>query len=266
VNVGDPHGQALAERATAAGLELVTFSLSAGSLSTGSLSTGDVSATDVVHDAAGTRFVLVDAVVERSGAVQMPLLGRHNVENALAAAATARAIGMAFDAVVEGLSTVGTVPGRLERVDDGQEFFVLVDYAHTPDALAHALDAARGLAGPNRVILVFGCGGDRDREKRPIMGAVATNAADVAIVTSDNPRSEPPSAIVAEVLAGATGAAVVSVELDRRRAIRDALTDARSGDVVLIAGKGHERGQTAAGVSTPFDDRVVAREELGALR
>jgi UDP-N-acetylmuramoyl-L-alanyl-D-glutamate--2,6-diaminopimelate ligase len=258
VNVDDPYGRVLAERAPIAGLELVTFALAD--------SDAHITATDVVNDDAGARFTLVDRTLGRSGTVQMPLLGRHNVENALAAAATARAAGQDLDAVVEGLSTAGTVPGRLERVDEGQEFLVLVDYAHTPDALAYALDAARELAGVHRVIVVFGCGGDRDRAKRPAMGAVAANAADVAIVTSDNPRSEPASAIVDEVVAGATGAASVSVELDRRRAIRDALAEACAGDVVLIAGKGHETGQTTGGVTTPFDDRVVAREELGSLR
>jgi UDP-N-acetylmuramoyl-L-alanyl-D-glutamate--2,6-diaminopimelate ligase len=258
VNVDDRRGRGLAEQAAAAGLELVTFALSGRE--------ADVTARDVEHDDAGARFVLVDAVVGRSETVQMPLLGRHNIENALAAAATARAVGHDFASVVEGLATAGTVPGRLERVDAGQQFLVLVDYAHTPHALERALDAARELAHAHRVIVVFGCGGDRDRAKRPVMGAVATSAADVAIVTSDNPRSEPPSAIVDEVLAGATGAASVRVQLDRRRAIRDALADARAGDVVLIAGKGHETGQTAGGVTMPFDDRIVAGEELGALR
>jgi UDP-N-acetylmuramoyl-L-alanyl-D-glutamate--2,6-diaminopimelate ligase len=151
-------------------------------------------------------------------------------------------------------------------VDSGQDYLVLVDYAHTPDALTHALDAARRLAGEHRVILVFGCGGDRDRAKRPAMGAVAARAADLAIVTSDNPRSEPASAIVDDVLAGAVGAESVRVELDRRQAIRDALAEAQTGDVVLIAGKGHETGQTSGGVTAPFDDRVVALEELGAQR
>jgi UDP-N-acetylmuramoyl-L-alanyl-D-glutamate--2,6-diaminopimelate ligase len=143
---------------------------------------------------------------------------------------------------------------------------VLVDYAHTPDALERALRAVRGLTGPGgRVVVVFGCGGDRDRAKRPLMGDVAGRLADLVVVTSDNPRSEAPEAIAAEILRGVPEHAAVVAEPDRRRAIRDALVAARAGDVVLVAGKGHETGQTAAGVVRPFDDRVVVREELEAL-
>ena len=157
------------------------------------------------------------------------------------------------------------VPGRVERVDAGQPFSVLVDYAHTPDALAAALATARDLAGPHRVIVVFGCGGDRDRAKRPLMGRVAAEGADLAVLTSDNPRDEAPEAIAAAVLEGmASGPARTEVELDRRAALRHALDHADAGDVVLIAGKGHETGQTTGGVTVPFDDREVAREELGA--
>ena len=158
------------------------------------------------------------------------------------------------------------VPGRMERVDAGQDFIVVVDYAHTPDALKAALGAARAVTSPlGRVIVVFGCGGDRDRAKRPVMGAVATALADVAVLTSDNPRSEDPAEIAAEVLAGIpSDVHPPEVELDRRQAIRRALAGARGGDVVVIAGKGHETGQTAGGVTVPFDDRLVAREELEA--
>jgi UDP-N-acetylmuramoyl-L-alanyl-D-glutamate--2,6-diaminopimelate ligase len=140
---------------------------------------------------------------------------------------------------------------------------VLVDYAHTPDALASVLGAARALVDGGKLVVVFGCGGDRDRSKRPLMGEVATRLADVAIVTSDNPRSEDPKAIASEVLDGVpAGRAAPLVELDRRLAIRTALQGAGTGDVVVIAGKGHETGQTFDGVTTPFDDRVVATEEL----
>ena len=158
------------------------------------------------------------------------------------------------------------VPGRMERVDAGQDFVVVVDYAHTPDALKAALGAARAVTSPlGRVIVVFGCGGDRDRAKRPVMGAVATALADVAVLTSDNPRSEDPAEIAAEVLAGIpSDVHPPEVELDRRQAIRRAFAGARGGDVVVIAGKGHETGQTAGGVTVPFDDRLVAREELEA--
>jgi UDP-N-acetylmuramoyl-L-alanyl-D-glutamate--2,6-diaminopimelate ligase len=140
---------------------------------------------------------------------------------------------------------------------------VLVDYAHTPDALASVLGAARALVDGGKLVVVFGCGGDRDRSKRPLMGEVATRLADVAVLTSDNPRSEDPDAIARDVLRGIPSErAAPVVELDRRAAIRAALRAAGAGDVVVIAGKGHETGQTAGGVTTPFDDRVVASEEL----
>jgi len=166
---------------------------------------------------------------------------------------------MSFDDVVAGLGTVELVPGRLERIDAGQPFAVLVDYAHTPDALDHALRAARDLAGSHRVLVVVGCGGDRDRSKRPAMGEVASRAANVAIITSDNPRSEAASDIADAMVAGATGGARVVVELDRRAAIRDTFVDAEPGDVVVIAGKGHETGQTAGEITVPFDGVVTSR-------
>jgi UDP-N-acetylmuramoyl-L-alanyl-D-glutamate--2,6-diaminopimelate ligase len=159
------------------------------------------------------------------------------------------------------------VPGRFERIDGAPGFTVLVDYAHTPDALARVLDAARALTtGSGRVIVVYGAGGDRDRGKRPRMGAVVAEQADVAYLTSDNPRSEEPQAIADDVLAGVPADRSPVVELDRRRAIHNAIADARPGDVVVIAGKGHETGQTARGSTVPFDDRDVARAELDGLR
>jgi UDP-N-acetylmuramoyl-L-alanyl-D-glutamate--2,6-diaminopimelate ligase len=153
-------------------------------------------------------------------------------------------------------------------VDAGQRFQVLVDYAHTPDSLRNVLRSAREVAGDGRLLVVFGCGGDRDRGKRPQMGAIARELADVAVVTSDNPRTEEPRAIIEEILAGAEGAAggEVEVEPDRRAAIALALARAEPGDVVVVAGKGHERGQERHGVVTPFDDREVARELLVAVR
>ena len=153
------------------------------------------------------------------------------------------------------------MPGRFEPVDEGQDFGVLVDYAHTPDSLENVLRTARDLA-QNRLICVFGCGGDRDRGKRPLMGRIASELADLAIVTSDNPRSEGPEAIIAEILAGANGA---EVEPDRREAIARAIGVADEGDVVVIAGKGHEQGQQFADRTVPFDDREVAREALRRL-
>jgi UDP-N-acetylmuramoyl-L-alanyl-D-glutamate--2,6-diaminopimelate ligase len=254
VNVDDEHGRALAARAVASGLDVIECSLTREGAA--------VHARDIELNDFGARFTLVDRRVGADGEVTSSLVGRHNVANAVAAAATARGAGLTFEAVLAGLGSVDRVPGRLEPVDAGQDFSVFVDYAHTPDALAHAIDAARGIAGAQRVLVVFGCGGDRDRAKRPRMGEVATSSADVSIVTSDNPRSERASDIADEVLAGAVSGADVTVELDRRTAIGAALRAASTGDVVLIAGKGHETGQTAGEVTVPFDDRVVAREEL----
>jgi UDP-N-acetylmuramoyl-L-alanyl-D-glutamate--2,6-diaminopimelate ligase len=195
------------------------------------------------------------------GDIHLKLPGRFNRENALAATASARALGIDEDAIKRGIEAVERVPGRFDAVDEGQPFTVLVDYAHTPGALEAALDSARELA-QGRVICVFGAGGDRDRDKRPLMGQVVTELADVALVTSDNPRSEDPAAIAADVVDGLD----LDVELDRRRAIERALEQARAGDVVVIAGKGHEQGQEIAGRKLPFDDREVVRDTLRRLR
>jgi UDP-N-acetylmuramoyl-L-alanyl-D-glutamate--2,6-diaminopimelate ligase len=190
------------------------------------------------------------------------LPGGFNVENVLAVAAIARLLGVPDDAVVEGVGRVRGVPGRFETVDEGQPFSVIVDYSHKPGALEAVLRTARTLTA-GRLICVFGAGGDRDRGKRPIMGRVASEVADVAIVTSDNPRSEDPQAIIDEILTGVVGP--VEVEPDRRAAIEHALELARDGDVVVIAGKGDEQGQEFADRKIPFDDREVAREALRRL-
>ncbi len=195
-------------------------------------------------------------------ALETRLRGRFNVENVLAAVALARLLGVEDGAVARGVADVGGVPGRFEAVDEGQPFTVLVDYAHTPDALANVLAEARDLA-TGRLVVVFGCGGDRDRAKRPLMGGVASEFADVVIVTSDNPRSEDPDEIIAEALAGTNGSA--RVEPDRAAAIEQALGLAEEGDVVVIAGKGHEQGQEFADRTLPFDDREVARAALRRL-
>jgi UDP-N-acetylmuramoyl-L-alanyl-D-glutamate--2,6-diaminopimelate ligase len=205
-----------------------------------------------------TRFTLVTPA--GSADVETRLRGPFNVSNALAAASVGVLLGLPLDAIAAGLAAVPGVPGRMEPVDAGQPFQVLVDYAHTPEALDVVLAAARDIAA-GRVIAVFGCGGDRDRTKRRQMGAIAARRADVVIVTSDNPRSEDPDAIIAEILAGAERP--VTIEPDRRLAIGLAVAGARAGDVVVIAGKGHEQGQERSGVVTPFDDRAVAREALG---
>jgi UDP-N-acetylmuramoyl-L-alanyl-D-glutamate--2,6-diaminopimelate ligase len=195
--------------------------------------------------------------------VSLPLAGAFNAVNTLLAVGVALRIGIAPGDIRRGLAAAGPVPGRFERVEAGQDFTVVVDFAHTPDAISTVVDAARGLTS-GRVIAVGGAGGDRDRAKRPMMGrALAT--ADLAVVTSDNPRSEDPGTIIDEMTADLPAAAPVTVEPDRRRAIAVALAAARPGDVVLVLGKGHETGQEAGGVVTPFDDRTVAAEELARL-
>jgi UDP-N-acetylmuramoyl-L-alanyl-D-glutamate--2,6-diaminopimelate ligase len=180
--------------------------------------------------------------------------------------------GLSLEAVTDGLTAIPAVPGRFESITRGQPFAVVVDYAHTPDSLENVLSAARRLADaqgpPGRVLCVFGCGGDRDRGKRPLMGAVAARAADFVVVTSDNPRSEDPVAIIAAILEGVIAHrrdGPDAVLVDRREAIAEALGEARRGDVVVIAGKGHETGQQFATATYPFDDRVVAAEILDGL-
>ena len=226
VNVGDEYGRRLAQELP----EAITFSAA------------DASALD---------------------GIDLKLRGRFNVENALGALSAARALGIDDDAIRRGLESVRGVPGRFESVEAGQPFHVIVDYAHKPDALEKVLRAARDLAGDRQVICVVGAGGDRDRGKRPLMGRVASELADVAIVTSDNPRSEEPEAIAAEIVAGA--GSEVEVELDRAAAIGRAVELARPGDVVLIAGKGAEQGQEFADRTVPFDDRETAKDALKAL-
>ncbi len=215
-------------------------------------------ADDVRTDLAGSRFTLhcPDGVAE----LRSPLRGRFNVSNVLAAFAAAQALGVPFDTAVAAIEQAGQVPGRFETVDEGQPFALLVDYAHTPDSLENVLSSARALT-QGRVHVVFGCGGDRDRGKRPLMGEIAARLADHVIVTSDNPRSEPPETIIAEILAGIDR--TVDHDPDRRAAIFAAVADAQPGDVVVIAGKGHEQGQEfAGGEKLPFDDVSVARDAL----
>ncbi len=248
VNVGDAHGRALADELRRLDrAPLVTFGL---------VDDAEVRPRELDLSASGATLRVGDLLV------RTPLLGRFNVENVLGVVAAARLLDLPDEAVVTGIEAVRGVPGRFERVDEGQPFLVVVDYAHEPDALERALAAARALAA-NRVVCVFGCGGDRDRAKRPLMGAAATRGADVVVVTSDNPRSEDPLAIIGEILGGVEGD--VHVEPDRRRAIERAIELAEPGDVVLVAGKGHERGQEIAGRVRPFDDREVARDALRRL-
>jgi len=202
-------------------------------------------------------------------ALTSPLIGEHNVMNLLAAVATGLALGLEPGAIAQALAAVGTVPGRFEQVRAGQPFLVVVDYAHTPDALERVLTTARKLTR-GRLGVVFGCGGDRDRGKRPIMGEIAARLGDRVWVTSDNPRSERPEAIIDEVVAGVrrTGAAASRYvrEPDRAVAIRDALAWAERGDTVVIAGKGHETYQIIGADVLPFDDRDIARRILSEPR
>jgi UDP-N-acetylmuramoyl-L-alanyl-D-glutamate--2,6-diaminopimelate ligase len=226
LNVGDEHGRRLAEELP----DAITFSYEGNA-----------------HDLDG---------------IDLKLRGRFNVENALGALHAARALGIGDDAIKTGIESVRGVPGRFEAVDEGQPFHVIVDYAHKPGALENVLRAARDLANGNRVIVVIGAGGDRDRGKRPLMGRIATELADLTIVTSDNPRSEDPETIITEIVVGTTGP--VEVEVDRTTAIARAIGQAQDGDVVLIAGKGAEQGQEYADRTIPFDDREAARDVLAA--
>jgi UDP-N-acetylmuramoyl-L-alanyl-D-glutamate--2,6-diaminopimelate ligase len=197
--------------------------------------------------------------------IRVRIGGSMNLMNSVAAATTARELGIGVSDIAAGLESAEPVPGRFERIDEGQDFTVLVDYAHTPDGLSELLRSVRVLHDVERVIVVFGCGGDRDKMKRPMMGEVAANLADKVVVTSDNPRSEDPEAIIASIVAGIPDhirQRLLDTEPDRRRAISLAIGHARPGDVVLITGKGHETTQTVGDEALPFDDRIVAREIL----
>jgi len=222
----------------------------------------DVTARDVSLSVDGVEFTLVTP--EGTAAVKSALLGRYNLMNLLAAAAAATGLGVPVAAVAEGLSSVALVRGRLESVDAGQPFRVLVDYAHTDDAVSNVLRNLRGVV-TGRVIAVLGCGGDRDRTKRPRMARAAAELADLCWITSDNPRTEDPQAIIDDMLGGVYGARNVWVEPDRRAAIGRALAAARVGDCVAILGKGHEDYQILGHEKTPFDDREVAAAALTRL-
>ena len=259
INVDDPYGKRLAEELADNDPEaLVTYSAAGADAS--------LSAREVEFDAAGSRFSCVTP--DGAYGVRTRLPGEFNVANALAALGAAAAVGIETQAAVDALADAAPVPGRFEPIDEGQPFGVLVDYAHTPDSLENVLRAARSIT-EGRLISVFGCGGDRDRAKRPLMGRAGAELSDVAVVTSDNPRSEDPDAIIEEILAGIEGAdsdESVLVESDRRAAIALALERADESDTVVIAGKGHEQGQEFEdGRKIPFDDRDVAREKLRLL-
>ncbi len=256
VNVDDPFGERLAGDLTRNGLRrLISFSAQ-GHLA-------HYSAHEVHFDVAGTSFLLHGPAEPRR--VELRLPGLFNVENALAAIACASLLGLDLDTAIAALGQAEPVPGRMEPVTAGQAFDVIVDYAHTPDSLENVLRAAR-LLTQGRLISVFGCGGDRDASKRPLMGRAGAELSDLSIVTSDNPRSENPDAIIAQILEGIAERERTIVEPDRRQAIALALGQAGAGDLVVIAGKGHEQGQELeGGRKIPFDDRRIAREEIGKL-
>jgi UDP-N-acetylmuramoyl-L-alanyl-D-glutamate--2,6-diaminopimelate ligase len=263
VNVDDPYGRRLAEE-----FECLTFSAEGAD--------ADYRATDVEFDAGGAEFTVSTGrksddtrgfrSIDGEVRIRTGMPGHFNVANALGAFAAALALGVDPGTAAAGLAGAARVPGRFEPIDEGQGFAVLVDYAHTPDSMENVLRSARRLTS-GRLISVFGAGGDRDKAKRPLMGRAGGVLSDLAVVTSDNPRSEDPEAIVAEVAAGAReGEAELVVEVDRHAAIALALGRAEPGDTVVIAGKGHEQGQEfEGGRKIPFDDREVAREELRKL-
>ena len=251
--IDDEYGRALQIRCCEAGRSFVTVS---------SEHPADLWVDGVSFTASGSRFTMREG--EDSVAVALPLVGPFNVQNAVVAAGCARALGIDLAAIALALENAPQVPGRLESVPGAMGFNVLVDYAHTPDSLAKAIDAVADVTD-GRVIAVFGCGGDRDHTKRPLMGEAALRA-DLAVLTSDNPRTEDPEAIIAEVLTGMeSGADRTRVCVDRREAIAEAISLARPGDSIIIAGKGHEDYQILADRTIDFDDRVVAREELEKL-
>jgi UDP-N-acetylmuramoyl-L-alanyl-D-glutamate--2,6-diaminopimelate ligase len=275
VNVDDPFGRILAERLPPDRL----LTVSCGDVE--GVHTPDLELLGLVTDEAGLRGSLtvrgraLAAVMRAQGRpivrgeeLERPLgsslLGRYNAENVLVALAIGVGLGLDFDGMVDCLPLFPGVPGRLERVDEGAPFTVVVDYAHTPDSVENVLRVSRGVTAGS-LITVLGCGGDRDHGKRPLMGRAAEQGSDILVVTSDNPRSERPGAIIADIVAGLENPAGAVIEADRRAAIGYALRVARDGDMVLILGKGHEVGQEFADHVAPFDDRLVAREIMREL-
>lgn len=250
INIDDPHGALIAAQARC---RVLSYGVSPAAL---------VRAENIERRADGSRFDLAGPDFRLP--VSLQLVGQFNIMNALGCAACAIGMGMAPETVVAGLEGLAGVPGRLEKVDRGQEFVVLVDYAHSPDSLENVLQTARELQ-PRRLICVFGCGGDRDRTKRPAMGRIATSLSDLTVITSDNPRSEDPLSIIGEVEAGVGGGEYL-VEPDRAEAIRLAVRQAQPGDIVMICGKGHEDYQEFENQRrVHFDDREVAAAALEEL-
>jgi UDP-N-acetylmuramoyl-L-alanyl-D-glutamate--2,6-diaminopimelate ligase len=258
VNIDDPYGRRLA---AASGIPVVTVS-ACGTVG------ADWQAREVESHTLGSRFVAVGRDGEIRTGVRLP--GEFNVANALLALATLAGTGVDVEAAAAGIASLAGVPGRMESIATGQPFSAIVDFAHTPDAVRTALTALRATT-TGRLIAVVGCGGDRDSAKRPVMAAASARLADLAVLTSDNPRSEDPLAILDEMAVGVAGVPAsergdVVVEVDRAAAIELAVGRARDGDVVVVLGKGHEQGQEVAGVVHPFDDRSVLRDALRRLQ
>jgi UDP-N-acetylmuramoyl-L-alanyl-D-glutamate--2,6-diaminopimelate ligase len=256
LNVDDDYGLQLKKFSQSAGSEVVTYGLSGA----------DFHASKLDITQRGTCFQLITP--DDSIPLASPLIGRVNIYNILAASAAAYSRGCPVEAIADGIAKLARVPGRFERVDCGQPFTVVVDFAHTDDALRNLTSLARELVKPDggRVITVFGCGGNRDRSKRPLMGEAAGRGSDLVVLTSDNPRNESPLAIMNDAVVGVQRSGVkYTIEVDRRAAIRNALAEARPKDIVLLAGKGHEKVQIVGSASLPFDDRQIATELLREL-
>jgi len=251
LNLDDPYGQQLAQKSTA---RLLTYGLT---------SEATLRPLTARHGLDGIALGLPTTKGHLN--IRSPLIGRHNVYNILAGVAVAIALDIDAEAIVNGIAHLQHVPGRLERIDAGQDFYVCVDYAHTPSALEQVLRLVRAETR-GRLITVFGCGGDRDPGKRPLMGRIATALSDYTIVTSDNPRTEDPSHIITDIMAGIESARHYTTIVDRRRAIVEAISLAKPQDTVVIAGKGHEDYQIIGQTRLYFDDREVARQALGGLR
>ncbi|MFA5858301.1 MAG: UDP-N-acetylmuramoyl-L-alanyl-D-glutamate--2,6-diaminopimelate ligase [Elusimicrobiota bacterium] len=258
INIDDPYGKRLALIAENNKITLLTYSINNGN--------AELNVKHVEYGDKNTRFVIVNSITGKEISVDTPLIGQHNVYNILAAWGAGMCLGIEEKKIIDGIKHMTAVPGRLETVDAGQKYSVFVDYAHTPDALENVLGILRKVA-KKRIITVFGCGGDRDRTKRPVMGEIAVRLSDYAVVTSDNPRTEDPVKIVVDIEVGIKRSNRTNyiVNIDRENAIAEALSMAKEGDIVLIAGKGHENYQIFKDKRIHFDDREVALKYLRRL-
>lgn len=255
INKDDPHAEKIIKK--------VRSEKKAGVITYGIEQEADVSAREIKFSAKGLKFKLCAA----GGSIEIAshLIGRHNVYNILAAASAGIAMDMDLNQVKSGIERIAALPGRLEKIDCGQDFLVFVDYAHTGNGLENALKTVRELK-PKRILTVFGCGGDRDKSKRPEMGRISSELSDRIFITSDNPRNEDPADIIKQIIEGIAHKKNYVVEVDRLKAIEEALKEAKKGDVVLVAGKGHEAYQVFRDVTLPFDDRQAVRRILNSQK